>query len=91
MRVNLRPRSQDLACQQAVELVTDYLEDALSPAARRRFETHLAGCPHCAEYLAQVRATIKLTGQLTPADLTPGMQEELIALYRRWKDEPRTE
>jgi anti-sigma factor RsiW len=91
MRVNLRPRSRDLACQQAVELVTDYLEDALSPAARRRFETHLAGCPHCTEYLAQMRATIKLTGELTPADLTPGMQAELIALYRRWKDEPRTE
>ena len=91
MRVNLRPRSRDLACQQAVELVTGYLEDALSPAARRRFETHLAGCPHCTEYLAQMRATIKLTGELTPADLTPGMQEELIALYRRWKDEPRTE
>ena len=91
MRVNLRPRSRDLACQQAVELVTGYLEDALSPTARRRFETHLAGCPHCTEYLAQMRATIKLTGQLTPADLTPGMQEELIALYRRWKDEPRTE
>jgi anti-sigma factor RsiW len=91
MRVNLRMRSRDLACQQAVELVTGYLEDALSPAARRRFETHLAGCPHCTEYLAQIRATIKLTGQLTPADLSPGMQEELIALYRRWKDEPRTE
>ena len=91
MRVNLRPRSQDLACQQAVELVTDYLEDTLSPAGRRRFETHLAGCPHCTEYLAQMRATIKLTGQLTPADLSPGMQQELIALYRRWKDEPRTE
>ena len=91
MRVNLRPRSRDLACQQAVELVTDYLEDALSPAARCRFEAHLAGCPHCTEYLAQMRATIKLTGQLTPADLSPGMQEELIALYRRWKDEPRTE
>ncbi len=91
MRVNLRPRSRDLTCQQAVELVTDYLEGALSPAARRRFETHLAVCPHCTEYLAQMRATIKLTGQLTPADLSPGMQEELIALYRRWKDEPCTE
>ncbi len=91
MQVDLRPHTPDLACQQAVELVTDYLEDALSRAARRRFETHLAGCPHCTEYLAQMRATIKLTGQLTPADLTPAMQEDLIALYRRWKDEPRTE
>jgi anti-sigma factor RsiW len=91
MRLNLRPRSRNLACQQAVELVTDYLEDALSHAARHRFEAHLADCPHCTEYLAQMRATIKLTGQLTPADLSPDMREELIALYRRWKDEPGTE
>ena len=91
MRRDLRPRSRDLVCQQAVELVTDYLEDALSHAGRRRFEAHLAGCPHCTEYLAQMRAIIKLTGQLTPADLSPDMREEFIALYRRWKGEPGTE
>ena len=44
---------RDLVCQQAVELVTDYLEGTLSRAARRRFEAHLAGCPHCTEYLAR--------------------------------------
>ena len=91
MRLNLRPASRDLACQQAVELVTDYLEDALSDAGRRRFAAHLAGCPHCTEYLAQMRATIKLTGQLTPADLSPDMQDEFIALYRRWTGEPGNE
>ena len=52
MRLLLR---RDLVCQQAVELVTDYLEGTLSRAARRRFEAHLAGCPHCTEYLAQMR------------------------------------
>ena len=35
----------DLACQQAVELVTDYLEGKLSWRQRRRFEKHLRGCP----------------------------------------------
>jgi hypothetical protein len=39
-------RRRDLVCQQAVELVTDYLEGTLSRSARR-FEAHLAGCPHC--------------------------------------------
>jgi hypothetical protein len=29
---------RQLVCQQAVELVTDYLEEALSRADRRRFE-----------------------------------------------------
>ena len=76
---------RDLVCQQAVELVTDYLEGALSRGDRRRFESHLAGCPHCTEYLAQMRVTIELTGRITPDDLTAQMKDEFIALYRQWR------
>ncbi len=78
-------RRRDLVCRQVVELVTDYLEGALSPAQQRRFEAHLAGCPHCTEYLAQMRATISLSGMLTPDDLTPQMRAEFIEVYRRWQ------
>lgn len=80
-------RRRDLVCQQVVELVTNYLEGALSSSARRRFEAHLAGCPHCTEYLAQMRETIRVTGRLTPEDLTPRMREDLVDLYRRWQSE----
>jgi len=76
---------RDLVCQQAVELVTSYLEGTLSRAGRRRFEAHLANCPHCSEYLAQMRTTIELTGRITPEDLPPHMQDEFVALYRRWQ------
>jgi anti-sigma factor RsiW len=74
-----------LACQQAVELVTDYLEGALPRAQRRRFEAHLASCVDCPEYLAQIRLIIALTGSITPADLSAQMRDELADLYRRWK------
>jgi anti-sigma factor RsiW len=86
MRLTARLR-RDIVCQQAVELVTDYLEGALSRSARRRFEAHLAFCPHCADYLAQMRWTIELTGSLTAGDLTPQMQDEFIAIYRQWRGE----
>jgi hypothetical protein len=36
------------------------------------------------EYLAQIRETISLTGRLTPADLTPGMRDDLVSVCRRW-------
>ena len=87
--MRLRLRRRDLVCQQAVELVTDYLESRLPRADRRRYEAHLAGCPHCTEYLAQMRKTIELTGTLTPDDLTPQMQDDFVALYRQWRaDDP---
>jgi anti-sigma factor RsiW len=85
--LRFRSRSADLPCQQVVEMVTDYLEGALSTVDRRRLETHLAGCPHCTEYLAQMRETIRLSGRLTPEDLTPEMRTELTDLYRRWRTE----
>jgi anti-sigma factor RsiW len=85
LRLRLLPGRRDLVCQQAVELVTDYLEGALSRADRRRFESHLAGCPHCTEYLAQMRKTIELSGRVTPEDLSPQMQDDFIALYRQWR------
>ena len=83
----LRFRPAGLPCQEVVEMVTDYLEDAMPTAERRRLDHHLAGCAHCTEYLAQMRETIRLTGRLTPEDLTPGMSTELTELYRRWRNE----
>ena len=78
-------RRREIVCQQAVELVTDYLEGALSPRDRARFEAHLAGCPHCTEYLEQIRATIAALGRIEPEDLDPQARDELVALYRSWR------
>jgi anti-sigma factor RsiW len=84
----LRPfRPRELPCQHVVEMVTDYLEGALPAASRRRLEFHLAGCPHCTLYLAQIRETIRLAGRVTPDDLTAEMRTDLTDLYRRWRAE----
>jgi anti-sigma factor RsiW len=77
----------ELVCQEMVELITDYLEGALTHSQRKRFEAHLAGCEHCTEYLRQMRVTIRLTGRLRAEDLTPAMREEFTELYRSWRAE----
>jgi anti-sigma factor RsiW len=76
----------ELVCQEVVELISDYIEGTLPRSQRRRLETHLSGCEHCSEYLEQMRATIRLTGRLRTSDLTPAMRDELVELYRRWRD-----
>jgi anti-sigma factor RsiW len=78
---------RDLVCQQVVEMVTAYLEDALTRSERRRLEKHLSGCPLCTEYLAQIRETIRLAGRLTAEDLSPEMRIDLTEVYRRWRTE----
>jgi anti-sigma factor RsiW len=80
-------RKRDLVCQQAVELVTDYLDGALSRRDRRRLEAHLKHCPNCSAYFEQIRTTIRLTGTIEPDDLSPEAQQDLTDLYRSWRDE----
>ncbi len=57
-----RKRTEWLACQELVELVTDYLEGALTPDLLQAFHDHISDCGNCAEYLRQMRRTIELEG-----------------------------
>ncbi len=77
-----------LTCQELVELVTDYLEAALPPEDCARFDAHLLGCPDCAVYVDQMRATIRLTGELSPAALSDEARRKLLDAFRDWRAQP---
>jgi anti-sigma factor RsiW len=83
----LRRRSGDpgLSCQELVELVTDYFEDALAPADRARFEAHIAVCEGCTMYLRQMREMLEVLGELTTDSLSPQAEADLLAAFRDWK------
>jgi anti-sigma factor RsiW len=83
----MRLRAPDLVCQQAVELMSDYLDGALPRRARRRLERHLSKCDACTAYLEQLRATIALTGRVAAEDLDPGVMDGLTDVYRRFRAE----
>ena len=78
----------DLACQELVELVTDYLEGRLPLGERRRFEHHLGECEPCVDYVEQMRETIRLVARSAAADpeRLPGV-ELLLDAFRDWKRE----
>lgn len=77
--------SEELSCAELVELVTDYLEGALSAADRERFDAHLGDCDGCSAYLDQMRKTVELTGRLREDDLDPRTTDALLATFREWK------
>lgn len=74
-----------MSCKELVELVTDYLEDALPPAERARFEEHLGICPGCVTYVEQIRATVLTVGTLREEQIPPQTRDELLAAFRDWK------
>ncbi|MBA2394618.1 MAG: zf-HC2 domain-containing protein [Ktedonobacteraceae bacterium] len=76
-----------LACQEVVELVTAYLEDALLPEKRAQLEEHLAGCDGCTNYIEQVRLTIGMLRNLAQEPAFPETKEDLLQVFRQWKNQ----
>jgi predicted anti-sigma-YlaC factor YlaD len=74
-----------LNCQEVVELVTDYLEQALLPEMQAQFEEHIAECPGCDTYLEQVQQTILMLRKLTEQQMFPKTKQELVEIFRNWK------
>ena len=77
---------QPLTCQDLVELVTDYLEGALSELDRERFEEHIHLCPMCQVHLEQLRTTIRELGQLRERDIDPEILAEMQLRFRDWRN-----
>jgi anti-sigma factor RsiW len=84
-RFRSRRAAGSLACQELVEIVTDYLEGALSPADVGRFEAHIKGCGGCTAYLEQMRQTVSVVGRLREEDIPAPVLDELLQAFRTWK------
>jgi anti-sigma factor RsiW len=83
--MRFRRRRRKLVCRDAVALMTAYLEGELGERDRSRLEAHLADCPHCSEYLAQLRVTIDALGHVDIDELSEETVDDLVDLYRRWR------
>ncbi len=79
------PNTDDLTCQELVELVTAYLDAALSVHDRERFEAHLLDCDECPIYLEQIRVTIRTVGTLTEQQMPQPTKDELLRRFKTWK------
>lgn len=77
----------DLTCRELVELVTHYLDGALSAEERARFERHLDMCEGCREHLDQMQTTIRVLHE-AGREPEPGEVEGLdkvLDVFRDWK------
>jgi predicted anti-sigma-YlaC factor YlaD len=78
-----------ITCADAIELVTDFLDDALSRDDLANFEAHLTLCEGCRAYLNQVRRTITITTESRDrrVELTPANFDHLLDLFTRQPEE----
>jgi len=76
---------EHLTCKEFVEVLTDYLEDALDPAERADVERHIVICRGCSNYVEQMRSTIDLLGRMGDDAADGAHSEKLLGLFRAWR------
>jgi anti-sigma factor RsiW len=72
---------RNVRCDQLVELVTDYLEGVLDEATVVEFDAHVTLCAGCAEYLEQIRETVRTLGRVSLEGLSGTARARLLAAF----------
>jgi anti-sigma factor RsiW len=75
---------EHLSCQELVEVVTDYLEGRMDEAEAARVEAHLALCPPCVHYIAQIEVLLQLGATDREREL-PALAERLLPAFRSFR------
>ena len=74
-----------ITCQEVVELVTNYLEGALSPEEADLFEHHINSCEGCDWYVDEMRTTVATVGKITEEEIPSETRDKLLTAFREWK------
>jgi anti-sigma factor RsiW len=77
--------TEHVSCQEVVELVSDYLEEALPADEAALFEQHLNFCEGCAWYVGELRTTVETLGRIREEDLPEQTRERLLTAFRDWR------
>lgn len=81
--------THEISCKELVDLVADYMDEAISDDARAKFEQHLSECGYCSAYVQQMHLTVKLTNKLTEPEADQPAPDELMNIFRKWKQEQK--
>ena len=76
---------QPLTCHEVIDLLSNYIEGALTGDDRRRVDEHLALCDGCATYLEQMRETIRLSGMVSEEEVPETDKAALLDAFRDWR------
>lgn len=71
-----------LACDDVMQRVTEYLDEALPPGAKPRFEQHLAECANCTRHIDEIRQTVQRLGALPREPMPAAMRDRLLQTLR---------
>jgi predicted anti-sigma-YlaC factor YlaD len=79
-------------CKQVFALLSEYLDQELSPGICEQISAHIQNCPPCVEFVESLRKTTELCRQVQlpeqPAPLPDPVRREILAAWRKLGKDP---
>jgi anti-sigma factor RsiW len=75
---------EEMACNELVEIVTDYLDGTLPAAELARIRDHLSSCDGCQSHIEQMRATVRVLRSAPEEQASPAAASALVEMFRDW-------
>ena len=64
-------------CNEAIDVLGDYLDAVLTPDELARLEAHLRACAPCRAYLATYKRTTELAAKINRVEMPPEVRQRL--------------
>jgi anti-sigma factor RsiW len=77
-----------LRCKDAIEEISNFLDDELGEALKRELEQHFKECEHCHLVVVQTRKAIEFFLESEPEDLPVDVKTRLHGMLRRKLSQP---
>jgi anti-sigma factor RsiW len=75
--------SQNIGCQECMDLLADYVDGTLPREQAELLEWHIDSCAPCVAFLNTYRGTMDAAKRLRQATLPPELRDKLIAFLQR--------
>jgi len=77
-------------CREAIDVLADYLDAALTPDVLAKLEAHLRVCAPCRAYLATYKRAAELGAKVNRVEMPPEVRQRLSEFLResRLSSEP---
>ena len=76
-----------ITCADALELMTDLLDEALGELDRQRLHDHLAGCEACSVYLDQLARTVEVVASVDGGQFYQVEDETMDRLVEKFREQ----
>ena len=77
-----RAATKSVTCENAIDVLSDYIDGHMDGATQAAFQTHFADCPPCLDFLATFKTTIAVSKKVCDEQIPDEVRTRLRSFLK---------